>query len=65
MIPIVFLHKSGEEVKLSVNYLMFNNEEEFIKTSEETLIAIVKDLGYNAVQILTSGENTSMFSHNR
>ena len=54
---IVFLHKNGEEVELGVDYLMFKNEAEFIKTSEETLIAIVKDLGYNAVQILSSGAN--------
>ncbi|MEK4629746.1 hypothetical protein MKZ17_16170 [Solibacillus sp. FSL R7-0682] len=31
LIPIVFLHKSGEEVELGVDNLMLKNEEEFVK----------------------------------
>lgn len=57
MMPIVFLHICGGELELGIDYLIFKNEEEFTKTSEETLSAIIKDLGYNVIQILSSGEN--------
>lgn len=56
MVPIVFLHKSGREIEVGIDYLLFKNQEEYFKTSEETLAAIIKDLGYNVVQILSSGE---------
>ena len=57
VMPIVFLHKNGEEVGLGIDSLVFKDEAEFSKTSEETLIAILKDMGYNVVQILSSGES--------
>lgn len=58
VMPIIFLHKREGEVELGIiAYLMFKNQEEYLKTSEETLAAIIKDLAYNVIQILSSGEN--------
>lgn len=57
LMPIIFLHKCGEEVELGIDYLIFKDQDEYCKTSEETLSAIIKHMGYNVVQILTSGEN--------
>lgn len=57
VMPIVFLHKREGEVELGIDYLMFKNQEEYLKTSEETLAAIIKDLDYNVIQILSSREN--------
>lgn len=57
VMPIVFLHKRGKEEELGIDYLIFKDQEEYCKTSEETLAAIIKDLGYNVIQILTAGEN--------
>ena len=42
VMPIAFLHKAGIEVELGIDYLVFKSEEEFIKTSKETLAAIIK-----------------------
>ena len=56
-IPIMFLHIRAGELAIGVDYLMFDNLEEFQKTSETTLAAIVKDLGYDVVQILTLAED--------
>lgn len=57
VMPIVFLHKREGEVELGIDYLVFRDQEEYLKTSEETLTAIIKNLGYDVVQILSSGEN--------
>lgn len=57
IMPNVFSHKRGEKVELGIDYLIFKDKEEYCKTSEETLSAIIKHMGYNVVQILTSGEN--------
>ena len=59
VMPIVFLHKSAGEVELGIDYLTFKDQEEYLKTSEETLAAIIKDLGYDVVQILSSGESNN------
>lgn len=56
-IPIMFLHICDGELAIGVDYLMFEDFEEFQKTSEATLAAIVKDLGYDVVQILTPAED--------
>lgn len=55
--PKIFSNKRGEKVELGIDYLIFKDQEEYINTSEETLSAIIKHMGYNVVQILTSGEN--------